>query len=479
MENKLYRITLAPVECGLDLGDGSERAEYVNQDYILNKLGRPHRYVEIMYTYYPNDEQWPQRISKACADMEVSYQWDYPYDDYEPYGGGIGGSTDGEPFASMRDIRRHGQDVALTLTIDCSVSDEHLRQIARELKPFGRMRLRINHECVGDWFTHNRRFSYKQVGEFFTRFANIIKEEAPNIDTVFCAGFLDPETGKVEREEEFSEAYKTADVWSADCYLALHFSWPYDVAEKGGSGYNFSSVDYYYDRYKRTAERLKELNGGVMKPLTIAEFNVDGDVCGPLHQGDAVLRFARKFRDEKAEWFDGISMYQFRDRGRLGLEMQDPNNSSVGIEQPLLKDYKELLRDQYFSPKIIAGERAELPVRLRWGGSEDAEGAAIPVHFDSSPEFCEITFNEPLCLMLELNGRWFFKAPEVKTVDLMPAFFDNPLKGAADLSINIFATPAEGTNENTDNIDGRMNYYAALTEMPALRIRYEALETIL
>lgn len=92
MNNGLYKIRLTPAKCGLDLGDGSERAEYVNQDYILNKLGRPHRYVGLMYTYYPNDKQWPERISKACADMKVTYQWDYPYDDYFPYGGGIGGS---------------------------------------------------------------------------------------------------------------------------------------------------------------------------------------------------------------------------------------------------------------------------------------------------------------------------------------------------------------------------------------------------
>lgn len=37
MDN-LKRITLNPARCGLDLGDGSERAEYVNQDYILNVL---------------------------------------------------------------------------------------------------------------------------------------------------------------------------------------------------------------------------------------------------------------------------------------------------------------------------------------------------------------------------------------------------------------------------------------------------------
>ena len=48
--DKIKKITLTPACCGLDLGDGSERAEYVNQDYILNTLGRPHRNIGIMYT---------------------------------------------------------------------------------------------------------------------------------------------------------------------------------------------------------------------------------------------------------------------------------------------------------------------------------------------------------------------------------------------------------------------------------------------
>ena len=53
----IRKISMQPAKCALDLGDGSERGEYVCQDYILNVLGRPHRAVNIMYTYYPNDKQ--------------------------------------------------------------------------------------------------------------------------------------------------------------------------------------------------------------------------------------------------------------------------------------------------------------------------------------------------------------------------------------------------------------------------------------
>lgn len=469
----LYKVKLAPAKCGLDLGDGSERAEYVNQDYILYRLGRPHRCINIMYTYYPQDEYWPSRISEACADMEIHFQWDYPYDDYFPYG------ANGEPFNQMRDIRRHGQDVALTLTIDCSLSDDYLRDIAKQLKPFGNMRLRINHECSGDWFTHNRRFTYAQVGEFFVRFHKIIKEEAPNIRTVFCAGLFDDSTGKVQYEDEFAEAYRLADYWSADCYLALHYGWPFDVCEKGCGSYSLSTVESHFERYKKTADRLKELNNGVSKPLMISEFNVDGDVVGAFHQGDAIKRFLKRFKDADADWFGGVTLYQFRDRGRLGLEIEDPNNSDVGIEQPLLSDYREIISDSYFAPDVVKEEETALPLKLRWGSAEDADGFAIDIHFEKNPEFCEITFEEPLSLMMELNGHWFYKAPETKTIDLMPAFFKSPLAGEKKLMLTVFATPPDGVNDESQGNDWNYNYYTEMTKLPELRIRYEAIGEVL
>ena len=50
--SEIKKIHMGPAKCAVDLGDGSERGEYVNQDYILNKLGRPHRAVSLMYCYY-------------------------------------------------------------------------------------------------------------------------------------------------------------------------------------------------------------------------------------------------------------------------------------------------------------------------------------------------------------------------------------------------------------------------------------------
>lgn len=471
MKNKWYGIHMGPAKMALDLGDGSERAEYVSQDYILNVLGRPHRNINLMYTYYPNDVQWPQRISEACKDMEINYQWDYPYDDYFPYG------VNGEPFESMKDIRKHGQDVTLTLTIDCSLSDERLRKIAADLKPYGRMKLRINHECAGDWFTHNRRFSYKEVADFFVRFTKIIKEEAPNIETIFCAGFSQGKNMPVDHEEDFKEAYQAADNWSADCYLALHYGWPYDIAEKGSGRYNFSTVDNYYNLFKNTAARLTEITG-CKKPMITAEFNTDGDVTGPRHQGESVKRFYEKFRDEGADWFKAVTFYQFRDRGRLGLEMEDGNNKSVGIAQPIMKEYKELLADPYFMPKMKHLEETGFPYGFRWGGAEDADGLATLIHFENAPEFCEVSFEDEIGLMMEINGKWFYKAPHNKTMDLMPAFFDNMPDGEKDIEFKIFATPDNGVNEKGTSEDWNMNFYKELVHEPEFRIRYEPVETV-
>ena len=114
MDLPLTRIHRGPARTAMDLTDGSERGEYVSQDYILKTLGRPMRSINLMYCYYPLDKTFPVRARHAFADRSVAFQWDYPYDDYFPYTGGLKGTRNGEVFRQMQDIRRHGQDVTLT-----------------------------------------------------------------------------------------------------------------------------------------------------------------------------------------------------------------------------------------------------------------------------------------------------------------------------------------------------------------------------
>lgn len=477
MNEKPIKIHMGKAKCAVDLGDGSERGEYVDQDYILNKLGRPHRAISLMYCYYPKDEGWPVRASEAFKDKDVSFQWDYPYDDYFTYKGGIGGNTEDEPFKYMRDVRRHGQDVNLTLTIDPTLDDEHLIAIAKDLKPFGRMILRINHEATGDWFSFTKRASYADIAKFFAHFSDIIHEYAPNVRTLMCIGGIeDLSEEKMIMEDEFKCVIPAADMWSVDKYMSLHWGWPYDVAERGGNSHSRSKVSDTYEKTKRSYERFKFLNGGEGKPMSMAEFNTDGDVTGPYEQADMVKEFCDIIQKDNALWFTSFTMYQFRDRGRLGLEIEDPNNCNVGIEQPLLKTYKEIIHSDWFSPEMEECGGAELPVKLRWGGAEDAEGIAIPLHFEKNPHFCEAVFEDKGNYMMELNGKWFYKAPETKTVDMMSAFFEKPVDVPCDMTLKIFAPPASGENDPAQGEGWETDYYTTMEKLPKIRIRFEPVE---
>ena len=474
---ELYKVHIGRAKCAVDLGDGSERGEYVSQDYILKKLGRPHRSISLMYCYYPFDKQWPQRISEAMKDAEVSFQWDYPYDDYFTYKGGIGGNTEDEPFAQMRDVRRHGQDVNLTLTIDPNCTDEQLIAIANDLRPFGRMMLRINHEATGNWFSFTKRASYKEIGDFFVHFTDILHEYAPNVKTVVCIGGIeDLNKTEMEKEEEFKATIPAADIWSVDKYMALHWGWPYDVAEKGGHSHARYSVRETYEKTKASFERFRYLNGGEPKPMTMAEFNADGDVTGPYDQAAMVKEFCDILVSEKAEWFSAFTLYQFRDRGRLGLEIQDPNNAENGIEQPLMKTYKDIIHSEWFMPPFDISDKVSLPVTLRWGGAEDSDGVAIPLCFEKNPHFCELTFEDEGNYMIELGGKWFYKSPSAKVIDLMSVFFEKPLDGRTEMTLKIFAPPASGENDPSQGESWAENYYYTMEKLPNIRIEYEPVE---
>ncbi|MBR6897524.1 MAG: hypothetical protein IKN24_05070 [Lachnospiraceae bacterium] len=477
-ELKAYNLHMGPAMCAVDLSDGSERGLYVDQDYILRKLGRPHRAVNLMYCYYPLDKGWPGRASVVHANPDVQFAWDFPYDDYFTYKGGIGGDLSDEPFKFMRDVRRHGQDVILTLTADPNLTDDYLIAIAKDLRTFGRMLIRINHEATGNWFSFTKRTTYQGVADFFVRFNRIIKQYAPNVTTILCAGGIEvPEEGaQIEMEREFTEAFKVTDIWSIDKYLALHWGWPYDVAEKGGTTHSRSDVKEVYEFTRLTFERLKKINGGVAKPMVMSELNADADVTGPYDQAAMMREFAELVKNDPGHWFKAFTMYQFRDDGRLGLEITDPNNHNVGIEQPLMKEYKNIIHEDFFSPEMTMLGEVKLPVKLRWGGSEDAEGIAIALHFEKNPHFAEAYFDgelENMNLMLELGGTWFYKAPGVKCIDMMSAFFEKPVTEACDLTLKIFAPPASGENDPAQGDDWQTNYYTTLPALPRIRLEFE------
>ena len=474
---KISKVKLTPAKCAVDLGDGSERGPYVDQDYVLNKMNRPHRAINLMYCYYPLDETFPQRASECHKGGEVSFAWDYAYDDYFTYKGGLEGNTEGEPFTYMRDVRRHGQDVILTLTCDPHVSDEQIIAIAHDLRTYGRLFLRLNHEADGDWFSFNKRASYDEVGAFFAHFADIIHKEAPNVKMIICIdGIENLGDEHIKKESSFIEAVKKADIWSVDKYIALNWGWPFEVAEKDNNQHKLSPNEEVYNKTKATFDRFVEICGGVRKPMLISEFNADGDVVGPYKQCDLIKDFTDRIKNDEGKWFSGLTMYQFRDDGRLGLEYTDPNNKNNAYEWPLMNTYKEIINDDFFKPGMEYSPIDENNMEMRWGNSEDSEGISIELELEKAPVFAEANFNNSLKdmnLVIEFNGKWFFKGVGVSYIDLMPAFYINPIEGKKIIKLNIFAPPASGENKDNGSADWADNYYTKMNELPDIRLRYE------
>jgi len=443
LDRRSFRVRLGPAPCALDLGDGSERGEYVDQDYILRLLGRPHRCINLMYCYYPYDKGWPLRASLAFK-PDQPFAWAYPYDDYFPYQGGPQGNTEGEPFAQMRDVRRHGQDVTLTLAMDCAVKSDHLERIADELLPFGRMRVRINHECDGNWFAYSKRYTHKQIADFFIRFAEILAKRAPAIQTICCWGSVDPKTGKL-RSPDLIPMLEHAHIWSLDKYLSLHYAWPYNVCEKDElkKTYTWAGVAAVYDEVVATYEAFARASGA-RKPLELCEFNADGDVAGSVHAARMLAAFYRKVARERPRFLQGITYYQFRDRGRLGLEQEDPNRGDVGRPSPFLATYRKLLLDEpHFAPKETWKPLApSAPLSLHWRSAHDADGVGWNVRVPKDVSFFELRFSKEHNLLVRVGDGWFYKRPGVEWIDATEA----ARSAGAAVKVRVFAPPAPGTN---------------------------------
>lgn len=466
LPGRVHQVTLTPAACSLDLGDGSERSEYVSQDYILSVLGRPHRGINLMFCYYPLNKGWPKRVSTVFKN-KGGFIWGYPYDDYFPYPGGLGGDRGGDAFQQMRDVRRHGQDVTLTMTVDCGISDDQITAIARDLRPFGRMRLRLNHECDGFWFAFNRRYSYEEVGRFFVRFAKIAKKEAPHVRMVSCWGSVpDYKTRSLLHEKELSPTLAAADVWSTDKYLSLHFGWPFQPCEPEDLNKTYSVIT---DRemwflLDTCHQRFTEMTG-MDKGLEVCEFNCDGTVGGLEHQAKRMEAFYRQILKKKPAYLKGITFYQFRDRARLGLEREDPNDLRVGRPTPFLPVYKDLIQQPYFLP----GERwsrLDGALKLEWRAADDSDGLGWNLPLKSKPIFLELLFGKNDNLMIHAGDDWFYKKPGVEWVDVTPAA--RKWGRSKPFPVSVFAPPADGMNP------GDLSFFRTkLAKPPRMRLLYE------
>ncbi|HON10621.1 MAG TPA: hypothetical protein PLE24_07115 [Chitinispirillaceae bacterium] len=441
MERMDFRkISLSPARCGADLSNGSERASYVPMKHIFKVLKRPHRAVNLMFTYYPFDKGWPKRASELVKWKAGMGQWDLPYDDYEVFLGGEGGSQGAEVFRQFRDVRRYGQDINFTLTIDLKVPVKGLRAIARDLRPYGRVFFRINHECNGNWFQHNKRYSFKQVSDFFCKFHNIIKEEAPLVQTVLCVNGWDSVEMMHLGIRELGGAVRTADILALDKYISLHFGWPNKFRDDPGV-YNRLSVKDWWENVKFNYREICKSRGSDSFPFTLPEINADSDVDGYYGQARKITEVYDLIKTERPDWLHAMTLYQFRDRGGLGLELEDRKTHQFIRRLPSCAAYRKAVSDPYYNPGII--EKGVLKqngsrLKLRWYNSEKADGIRITGRRPLKSLRAKLEL-EKGNYIIQANGRWLHTAGG--EVDLK-----SYLEPGSKYSINVFAPPAEGVN---------------------------------
>ncbi|MEA3346609.1 MAG: hypothetical protein U9Q21_00785 [Candidatus Auribacterota bacterium] len=446
--------------CAADIGDGSERGEYVPQEYVFKALERPSRAINLMYEYHPDDEKWPEM---GTLENKI-YKRARRTNKYFPYMAIDEGHTNCEPFKCMRDIRKYGQDIILTMTFDLEVPREHLVQIAKDLRSFGDVTFRINHECNGSWWTFNKEHSYKEVSDFFIKFHNIIKEYAPNVKTNTCFNAVDDNTGIYARmrEDELAPAFRIADIVSYDCYHSLHWGWPDDGYDPVKYGVDAKikkmekmgqvSNDEWWRKFNDFYELMLKVNNGKEKDIYLGEANTDANVVGLKGQAEWIKEFYNEVKERNLSYFKGITYYQFRDRGGLGLEYELDEDKHKGRPNPSLEAYRDVIKDPYFSPDFEE-EQGEVknPV-LEWRLSRDAKGIFISGSVPKGAEKCLIKFQPDMNVIVKVNEKWFHKGLNVDTLDISSA-----LGQGSPLKIYVFAPPPNGENtpdpENPDYLD--------------------------
>lgn len=344
---ELRRVQLKRMKSQVIISNGSERGEYIPLDYVFSQFERIHDGVQLMKTYYPNDESWSdsKKISEVTKEKGISFAWDYEYEDYHPFNIW---SENSSTLQEIEEIKQYGADLHLTLTMDLSLDENEIRKIAESLRGYGKIYLRINHEMNGSWFRFNTQHTFQEACDFFVKCDRIMKQVNCNIYTVFnLSGDCFTEEGIVRDEplrlgeNELLAALKAADYWSIDKYTSLHFGWPFEnVKREEMKQYFQGTVDLWWQIVTEMYIKMIWKNGLVAKPLFINEFNSDSDIDGEDGQADNILSVYKRLADGEYEWMEGIAMYQFRDFGGLGLEKGDKMEFQ---QMPALKTYKEAL----------------------------------------------------------------------------------------------------------------------------------------
>jgi hypothetical protein len=271
----------------------------------------------------------------------------------------------------LRDVKRIGADVHLTLTLDMSLPDSELVRIFTRLSDFGTVYLRINHELNGSWFRHHKLHSRRELNDFFMRCHRLIKSYAPNLKTVFSLTadiFVGDQVNSVVKRDlaflersQMREALGAADYWSLDKYVTLNWGWPH-TSPGNSNDYFTGSVETWWRLIEETYLLMIHANGGVMKPLFLHEFNSDSDVVGESGQAAAITEVYQRLLQSDLPWLEGICFYQYCDEGGLGLLKGRDGNYR---ETESMAAYGEVLKG--YAPEIRIEDAIWKPAHFAFG----------------------------------------------------------------------------------------------------------------
>ncbi len=444
MNNTLIRrIRLARPPCTIGITDGSERGSYVPQAHLLRQTGRPHHVVNLMFQYYPDLENWPTQ--------GVNYRGFYRNtnlnkgDGYFPLVLEEGGPWGQLYLRQIEEVRAHGQEPQLTLTLHADTPDTTLKAIARSLAPCGRMRIRINHECNGVWFYFNQRWSYSQVSDFFIRFHNILHEQAPEVQTCACwngpgEDYAKPEGAASMRgrltPDSLGPMFRAADIISYDQYASLHWGWPNPAFDPHNPSEFFRlPFDVWWKLLDDCHRQMCELRGEEVN-IEVHEINEDADVIGLEAQAAWVTRFYQEVVRRNLPWLTNITYYMFRDRGGLGLELEDLENPERYTEQPALAAYREAIQHPHFEHKVVSGNtHPGGPLQFTWNTPTDAEGYQMDYALPGTCRSASIRLPAHQGLLIQAGSQWKVTRPGQDRLLL------ENLPAADTLSLRVFAPP--------------------------------------
>lgn len=448
----------------------------------------------LMSCYYPRQTFWPERrlFGEAVPHYRHSLRdatENTPLKDLNDWTDGYYSfdieDPDNEVLQQIADVRRHGQDVRLTVTADIDTPTEDLERMADILKGFGPMQLRLNHEANGnEWFRFARnvgglqgqeqRKLYYDISQFFIRTHALFRGIAPNVTLVACyngmgerakKGEIGPGEMPLMTEDNLGLMYLLPDiVISFDQYGSLHYGWPSHAIENPPVIGHVDAVEH--QAFALTPRELcdeivhffwrtlSDLRHEELR-IDLGELNFDEDIHGPDIQARLVHE-AYSWIGRHPEVIGSVTFYELTDMGGLGLfrqrEYGDVDNLSTTV---LLDVYKDIMRWEEFRPTYAAlgevGEGVER-VDLVWRTAVDSEGLEMR---PAGGRARAIDFKDCYwrrVLIATAEGEESYVHTDARMVELPPETE----------SVRVFALPADGKDNSAEG-------YKATVPAPALR----------